>query len=234
MSNLNWIHNFDLLLFDFDGLLVDTEELHYQAYQRLCANYKETLPWTFDEYCNIAHLSSEKLQQALRDEVPGMFIKEPSWEVLYAFKKSSYDALLREGQLKFMPGVIELLEELNRVGKPRAIVTHSARPFIEFIGDQLPLLKTIPLWITRENYNLSKPAPDPYLKALEMFEIPAANAIGFEDSPRGLESLQKAKVPAVLINRKPHASLQKQHIVVFDSFCSIPEEGPFALNGSGS
>ena len=232
MSQFPWIQQFSLFLFDFDGLLVDTEVLHYQAYQRLCSRFGETLPWTFDEYRNIAPISSEKLQQSLREDVPGMFVKEPSWERLYAIKKANYDELLREGQLKFMPGVVELLEELNRIGKPRAIVTHSARPFIEFIADQLPLLMTIPIWVTREDYNNSKPSPDPYLKALEIFEMTADKAVGFEDSPRGFEALQKAKVPAVMINRDPHSSVDKQQIAVFDSFFSIPAEGPFALKGS--
>ena len=44
---MNWISNYDLFLFDLDGLLVDTEKLHFEAYKRLCSRFGYELAWDF-------------------------------------------------------------------------------------------------------------------------------------------------------------------------------------------
>ena len=72
--------------------------------------------------------------------------------------------------------------------------------------EAIPVLKTVPLWLTRENYQNPKPAPDGYLKAIEMLEGKGGRTIGFEDSLKGLQSLHAAGVDGVLIC--PPASAQ--------------------------
>ncbi len=55
---MKWIHDFQLFLFDFDGLLVDTEGLHYAAYVNIMAARGYRLDWSFAEYSQMAHLNS--------------------------------------------------------------------------------------------------------------------------------------------------------------------------------
>ncbi len=81
-----------------------------------------------------------------------------------------------------MPGVEELLKELIELKSKRAVVTNSTKEQIETIKELLPLLKSIPLWITREDYENPKPAPDGYLKAMEVLADSGDRVIGFEDS----------------------------------------------------
>src|SRR5438034_1331570 len=103
---MHWIRHFQLFLFDFDGLLVNTEHLHYQAYVDMLARHDCHVHWSFTQYCSLAHLSAE----AIRDQIYAEFPDLPDWKLLYAEKKQLYLELLSSGRVELMPGVQELLE----------------------------------------------------------------------------------------------------------------------------
>jgi HAD superfamily hydrolase (TIGR01509 family) len=197
---MNWIHNFQLFLFDFDGLLINSEELHFLAYKRMCADRGVTLDWDFNYYCSIAHYSSEGLRDRLYQQYPSLYTQEPSWPVLYNEKKQAIFQLLEEGGAHPMPGVEKLLLSLQKANIKRCVVTHSPEALISIVRRKCPIFNTIPNWITREHYNEAKPNPECYLKAIEFFADPSDRLIGFEDTPRGMNALIDAfaSAPAAL------------------------------------
>lgn len=216
---MKWIERFDLFLFDLDGLLVDTERLHFEAYRILCSRYGYTLDWDLNQYFKIAHSSAKGLREVLSPHLKG------DWDSLYAEKKKIYLDLLQGGELKLMPGVEELLKELARASTKRCVVTHSPKEQIEAIKHALPLLKTIPVWITREDYEDPKPAPDAYLKAIELLADPGDQMIGFEDSLRGIRALQGTVAMPVLICDSTHPQMEEEvlkGIAHYHSFEKIP------------
>jgi HAD superfamily hydrolase (TIGR01509 family) len=196
---MEWIHKFDLFLFDFDGLLVDTERLHFHAYMFLCYNHGFELGWDFARYCDIAHSSATALKEALYREFPELFKEESDFSVLYAEKKKIYIELLKEAPLQLMPGAAELLTALDNAGLRRVVATHSPREQIDLIKAQLPILSTVPTWITREDYKDPKPAPDAYLTAIAQVGKEGDRMIGFEDSMRGLTALRATPALPLLI-----------------------------------
>ncbi len=86
---MKWLQQFELILLDFDGLLVNTEQLHFEAYATLCGEQGYSLPWDFDQFCAIAHTSSGGLREALYAQFPDLSAKQFSWEMLYARKNRS-------------------------------------------------------------------------------------------------------------------------------------------------
>src|SRR5580658_4074354 len=104
---MKWIHDFQLFLFDFDGLLVDTEGLHYAAYVNMLARRGFRLDWSFAEFSERAHLNSTALREGLYSQFPDL---DPNWNLVYAEKKKAYEELLGSGMLKLMPGVEPLLK----------------------------------------------------------------------------------------------------------------------------
>lgn len=197
---MSWLFRYRLILFDFDGLLVDTERLHFAAYQKMCHDRGYALPWDFEQYCRIAHGSNEGLQKTIYSLFPGLQEMEPSWNLLYQEKKQAYETLLDGGGLQLMPGVAPLLLALEKEGKARCVVTNSFRSQVERVQFHLPVLKSIPLWITREDYALSKPSPDGYRRAISLLgEGSSEGVIGFEDSKKGVEALLAAGVEAVWV-----------------------------------
>jgi HAD superfamily hydrolase (TIGR01509 family) len=204
---MHWIEQFDLFLFDFDGLLVDTEELHLKAYKDICQSRGYTLHWNLHQFFEIAHQGPEGVKNAFKRLFPE-WVKE-NWDQIYEEKKRIYENLLSENRIQLLPGAASVLEKLNSLDKRRCVVTHSIAKHVELIKDQIPLLQTIPYWFTRENYKNPKPAPDGYLTALHVLKQEGDRIIGFEDSYKGYRALQRAGVEhCVLICPPSHPQLE--------------------------
>jgi len=181
-------------LFDFDGLLVDSERIHYRAYIELLARRGLELPWSFEEYLVVAHAGQYSLRDgvyALHRDLEG---KEPDWEKLRAEKREIYLEMIEESPIPLMPGAADLVTSIVKRGAPVCVVTHSEQVEVEKIRRRYPQLGQIPRWITREEYTGAKPKPDGYLYAATELGIDLERAVGFEDSPRGVVALQQAGV----------------------------------------
>jgi HAD superfamily hydrolase (TIGR01509 family) len=179
------------------------------------------LNWSFLRFCEVAHLNATALKEALYSEFPELPL---DWDLLYAEKKKAYYALVSTGKVDLMPGVAELLTELDQSSIRHCVVTNSFLEQVALIRSQVPLLQTIPHWITREDYERQKPHPDAYLKAIELYGKPGDRMIGFEDSIRGLQALQGTPALPVLIcsPKYPLLSHAPKGVVRFDSFEAIP------------
>lgn len=221
---MQWIHNYQLFLFDFDGLLVNTEELHYQAYINMCANRGFNLPWDFKRYSLAAHYYAEGLREQIYAELPALLAQEPDWSVLYQEKKRLFIQSVEQGAVQLMPGAYQLLGSLQKSNIKHCVVTHSAIELIQAIRKQHPVLDAIPHWITREDYKTPKPSPECYLTAIQRLAHPEDKIIGFEDIPRGLNALKQTRAKAVLICPSDSAylpELLKQEISHYPSLEAI-------------
>jgi len=196
---MDWIHHYQLFLFDFDGILVNTEELHYKAYIKICADRGFELKWDPYTYLRHAMYTATGVKEGVYREFPELFKQEPSWDVLYKEKKKAYFQLLQEEGVALMPGVNTLLKALEVSGIKRCVVTHSPHEQIQLIRSQHPILDSIPHWITREHYTQPKPSSECYQKAIATHKSSGDRIIGFEDSPRGLKALLGTEAEGVFV-----------------------------------
>ncbi len=213
---MSWIKNYQLFLFDFDGLLVNTEALHLAAYQQMLREQGFHLSLNQLQYCRIAHFESTGLMKTIHEQFPAL--KEIPWDKLRARKNQIYQGLVENGKIDLMPGSADLLEILAKENVQRCVVTHSKKEQIEPLIKAHPVLKTIPHWITRDQYAKPKPDPECYLKAISTFGV--KKVIGFEDSPRGLQALLGTHATAVMVTpffEKEELSFTKDFFH-FDSF----------------
>lgn len=217
-----WIKEYSLFFFDFDGLLVDTEELHYSAYQKMCLKRGHVLPWSFSEYCDRAHRGSELVKEGIYQLFPQLQEQEPSWSVLHQEKQKALFEVLSEQQVSLMPGVGEMLKILQSHQARCCVVTNSPAELTEAICRHLPILQSIPAWVTRKQYQSAKPHPDPYLTALRLYARPEDRVIGFEDTLRGLQALESAGVVPVVVSsvlpEKDREELRQRKVDVLISF----------------
>jgi beta-phosphoglucomutase len=202
---MKWLDDFQLFLFDFDGLLVNTEHLHYQAYLDTLSKWGYRLDWSFEKFCSLAHLNATALKQAIYEQHPSL---DPNWDRIYADKKKNYLELLKQGNVALMPGVEKVLKYLEEKQIRRCVVTNSPLEQIQQIRSLLPILQSIPYWVTREQYSQPKPNPECYEKAIQLYGMPKDRIIGFEDSIRGLQALRPTPATAVLICSSQHPLLQ--------------------------
>jgi len=220
---VSWLDLYRLFLLDFDGLLVDTEPLHFAAYRQMCADRGFALAWDFETYCLSAHYGSERLRANLLAAVPGLERAEPRWATLYSEKSRAYLDLARRQGVELRPGAERFLVQLEAAGVERAVVTNSSREQVEALRSQLPALDLVSEWITREDYEAAKPAPDAYQRALARCGRAPAAAIGFEDTPRGLRSLLAAGVHGVLVTTVPYPELDELRALGTSHLSSLEE-----------
>lgn len=189
---------FNLYLFDFDGILVDTENLHYQAYKEMCKHYGHELSWDMKEYLQAAMFSQFGLRDAIYERFPRM--QELPWDKVYSKKLEIYLEIVETYGVKLMPGVEALLKKLFKLNKKIAVVTNSTSSQVEALQNQHPILQQIPYWMTRECYIFSKPNGECYQKAIEKWQHSGDEVIGFEDSYKGMQALLNVRAHSVFVS----------------------------------
>lgn len=178
------------ILFDHDGVLVDTEPWYYRANKRAQASLG--LELSRDEYlANMANGISA--WQAPRDSgMSGSEIKRGR-----AQRDQYYREYLINEDIE-IDGVIETLTELSDTYR-MAIVTTSKRPDFDLIHEERSILDFMEFFLTEEDYERAKPHPEPYLKGLERFGASAAETVVVEDSARGLKSAVAAGIDCIVV-----------------------------------
>lgn len=202
------MNNYSLFLFDFDGLLVNTEELHFRAYKEMMKARGIELTWDFSHYCQSAHYTSDKLREDLMNDFPELGKLNVPWSTLYKEKQERIHSLLVSSPPGLMKGAADLLGYLQTHSIPHCVVTHSPDTLVELVKQRHEVLRKIPHWITRHDYTKPKPDPECYELAIRNF-AKGGKAIGFEDSPRGLAALRQTTAEPVLITRIPYPELEE-------------------------
>lgn len=178
------------ILFDNDGVLVETEQWYYLANKRALATLGIDLPR--DAYlANMADGISA--WQAARDS--GI----PRSEITRG--REQRDRYYREYVMNEdieIDGVVETLAELSGTYR-MAIVTTSKRADFDLIHKKRPILDFMEFYLTVEDYDQSKPHPEPYLTGLQRFGATAEEAVVVEDSARGLKSAMAAGIDCIVV-----------------------------------
>jgi len=171
---------FEALLFDNDGVLVDTEGFYFQANREALGPFGVALDRA--AYVELFLRDSRGAWDLLRARGVG----EAEIQAARARRDRRYIALLGEGEL-LLPGVAAGLEAL--AGRHRlAIVTSSEPAPFAAAHARTGILRHFELVLTRDTYRNAKPDPEPYLTAMERLGVPASRCLVVEDSERGLRA----------------------------------------------
>jgi HAD superfamily hydrolase (TIGR01509 family) len=168
------------VFWDNDGVLVDTEILYFQATRELMARTGVVLTETLFKRISLTEGRSAFALVAEKG------VSQEEIDRLHERRNRRYTELL-EGGVRIMEGVRETLEELR--GKVvQGIVTSSRRGHFETMHRGTGLLQNFDFILTREDFSLSKPDPEPYLKAMQRCGFGPKECLVVEDSPRGVEA----------------------------------------------
>lgn len=167
--------------FDMDGLMFNTEELYQQVGRILLGRRGHQL--TQQLLDRMMGRPSRVAYQAMID----MHQLDASIEQLQQETDEVFPDILRR-QLRTLPGLIELLEALERNGIAKAVVTSSRRRFADQVLSQFDLLERFQFVLTGEDVERGKPAPDIYLMAAEQWRLSATAMLVLEDSAAGCQA----------------------------------------------
>jgi HAD superfamily hydrolase (TIGR01509 family) len=183
------------VVFDMDGLLLDTERLSRRAWLAGGADLGVTLP--------LEALSS--IIGRRRPEVEAVFLAAMGEDFpvaeLYVRHAVHYHAQLRAstGEQLRKPGVLALLDWLDAAGIPQAIATSTLAAGADEKLALAGLRERFPVVVTGEQVPRSKPAPDIFLEAACRLGVSPEHCVAFEDSDLGLEAALAAGMRAVAV-----------------------------------
>jgi len=175
---------FDAILFDNDGVLVDTEALYFRANREALA----TVGVELDEATYVQYFLREGLGAWHLAEARG--VGAAGIVELRAARDRRYSQLVEQAEI-VIPGVAELLPRLAARFR-MAIVTSSEPAPFERTHARTGLLPHFELVLTRADYTNAKPDPEPYLCAVSRLGVPPARCLVIEDSERGLRAAKAA------------------------------------------
>tara|TARA_R110002124_G_scaffold1676_1_gene10399 strand:+ start:352 stop:996 length:645 start_codon:yes stop_codon:yes gene_type:complete len=179
------------ILWDNDGVLVDTEYWYFKATQRALAELGIALEQATYLQRMVRGASSWELAAAAG--VDGDVIASKRQQ-----RDAYYEAFLAHQEIE-IPGVEPVLAALSGTHK-MAVVTTSTRTHFERIHHNRTLLQHMDFVLTREDYAASKPDPEPYLLALRRFGARAEECLVVEDSQRGLQSALAAGIDCAIVH----------------------------------
>jgi HAD superfamily hydrolase (TIGR01509 family) len=180
---------YDAVLFDFDGTLVDTMPLHFEAYRRSFAEMGVELSHD-DFYDNIGGTGLETIPRFLRGRPAPL-----STEEIHRNKKRILLDLLERAELTRLP-TSHLLPLLHgRV--PMAVATSGARVGVEKMLARLGWESYFAAVVTAEDVVHGKPAPDLFLAAAASLNVPIARCLVFEDTDDGVAAAMTAGAAVV-------------------------------------
>jgi HAD superfamily hydrolase (TIGR01509 family) len=182
------------LLFDFDGLLVDTETPSRRAYEDLYREHGHELP--LEKWATLVGTIGAKFDpDAHLEELIGSPLDR---DEITAWRRAREDELCDLEDLR--PGIEDYLAEAKRRGLATAIVSSST---VDWIQRHLQRLERVDGWdaIVAADGDVAraKPAPTLYLEAVERLRVGADEAVAFEDSPNGIAAASAAGILCVAV-----------------------------------
>jgi beta-phosphoglucomutase len=185
------------ILFDHDGVLVNSEPLHAQAWSALLAEL--ALPPAHALIHALIGTTAPLILASILDEHrPGW---DPAQYDLHALARRKNDVYLRlaEKGLHTFPGVPEGLAWLKSKGVKTAVVSNAKRRELETALRHLGIYELFDTVISRDDAGVAKPDPTAYLMAAASLDAEVGECMAVEDSPAGIEAALLARVPAVAV-----------------------------------
>jgi len=179
-------------VFDFDGLILDTEEPVYRSWLELYQEHGEDLP--FDRWIQIVGSSNAAFDP--RGHLEHRLGRALTQEALDRRIERRTELVLAQAVL---PGVVELADAALARGLRLAVASSSTCSWVDGHLQRLGIRERFACLRARDDVPSVKPAPDLYLAALECLDVAAGDAVAIEDSPNGVAAAKAAGMRCVAV-----------------------------------
>jgi HAD superfamily hydrolase (TIGR01509 family) len=180
------------VIFDMDGLLFNSEELSFESAVSAAAHLGHRIEW--DLFKTLVGRQWPDIRTRL---IQGLAADFPA-DAFRTIWLSHYDALL-DLKLNIKPGVVEILDLLDRFSIPRAIATSSMREKVDRKISAFGITDRFHAIVAQGDYLHGKPAPDPFLTAALRLDADPMLCLALEDSHNGIRSAHAAGMMAVMV-----------------------------------
>lgn len=187
---------FSAILFDMDGLVLDSEKTYVTAWQRAAKELGKHLEAAVAEGLFGRH--ADDVAKLLGEALGPDFDRKAFFEIA---ERHWFEVLAHEG-IQSMPGVEALLTDLQKAGIPFALATNSDAHYAERCLAAANLTNDFKTFVSRDQVRSGKPAPDLFLKAAERLGILPSHCLVLEDSETGLIAARAAGTQPILIQQR--------------------------------
>jgi HAD superfamily hydrolase (TIGR01509 family) len=199
------------VMFDNDGLVLDTEVLWTRAEEALFERYGRT--FTTENKREMLGSSGEHQAQLL-----ATMLEQPDRGTL--LRTEMYELVMEEtrGGAEAMPGALELLARVREAGLPLGLASNSHRPFVEAVIDAAGIRAAFDVILSVEDVARPKPAPDLYLALAQRLGTTAEQCVALEDSPTGVAAARAAGAFTIGVPSYPGVVLHEADVVCASLF----------------
>lgn len=179
-------NNIQAIIFDMDGVIIDSEALHIEAEKQTLKDHSIIIPDS--EWQRFKGTTYEWMYQYIIDH-----FTDGSITAEKLVKHTEYIYLKTAAKkLKLIPGAKEYLKIIKKTDKKVALTTSSKKRLQTLAFDKFHLHPYFDVVVTGDNIKNGKPHPEPYLKTIEKLGIPGSHCVVIEDSKNGIISAKTA------------------------------------------
>lgn len=216
---------FSAIIFDMDGLMLDTERINQRAWRRAAAEWGYTFP---DEIYLAAVGRTVRDTEALFRR---SFGSDFPFEAMYQRKQDHVDAFIGDQGLPLKAGLLELLDLVERLSLAKAIATSTVRAQALRKLTIAGLIDRFEIIVCGDEIPKGKPAPDIFLAAAERLQVPAAGCLVLEDSEAGIRAAHAAGMRSIMIPDMKRPTPETVSLA-YKVLPSLAEVGVLLRNGS--
>jgi HAD superfamily hydrolase (TIGR01509 family) len=177
------------VLFDLDGVIIDSRPHHLSAWHQLALETE--LTHAPDYFTQTFGLRNEPIIRGLAPEITDSRLRE-----LAERKEQLFRAAAR-GNLELLPGVLELLSFLDEQDVPKTVVTSAPRANLDMVVETLGIGRHFQALIAEEDAKKGKPDPEGFLVAARRVSVEPARSVVIEDAPAGLQAAKAGRMRAI-------------------------------------
>ena len=184
------------LIFDFDGLIVDTETVIYETWKQVYEDNGQSLKLSEYKHC----VGSDFTQFDPSKELEKRCGKKFDWNKINQQRERTIREKLETQKAR--PGIIDFLEEANKIGLKMAIASSSSKGWVLGWVEKLKIKNYFEQFFNRDDVERIKPAPDLFLSSCEALNIKPSEALVLEDSENGLKAATSAGIRCAIVTNK--------------------------------
>jgi HAD superfamily hydrolase (TIGR01509 family) len=211
------MNRFELVIFDLDGLLIDSERIALEQFHHTAREFGIEIDQKVYLQCIGANAKKvdELLSNALSDQT-----EYPAFKAAWRRK---YKSLIENQPIPLKPGAVELLIDLKARRQNLSLATSTETPQAIIKLTNAGIRKYFDAIIGGEQVSRSKPAPDIFLRAAEEFNVSSEKCLVLEDSENGVNAAIKAGMKVIQMPDliEPSAALKQQGHIILESLKDV-------------
>lgn len=209
--------NIKAVIFDMDGILIDTERISFNAFKEVLSGYNYKMDEQF--YLTMIGRNAKSIKELMLKEYGSDF---PFEEVYDKKVKIAVDNIDRDGVI-MKPGVHELIDYLNEKDYKIAVATSTRKERAHYLLEQIKIKDKVDYIICGDQVQNSKPDPEIFLKAAKGLNISPEECIVIEDSDAGILAASRAGMKGINVPdmKKPDENMKKNAYKIFNNLIEV-------------